>query len=64
VSAIDSLIGARDTMYASQFPVKVPTPKKAPPKKKPSKAPPKKAPAKKPAKKAPAKKPAKKAPKR
>ncbi len=62
VSALDSLIGIRDTMYCALFPVKTPTPKKAPPKKKPSKAPPKKAPAKKPAKKAPAKKPAKKAP--
>lgn|GEM_PF-4561305 len=64
VSSIDSLIDIRGKMYCSQFPVKVPTPKKAPPKKQPAKAPPKKAPAKKPAKKAPAKKPAKKAPKR
>ncbi len=52
-SQIDTLLGVRDTLYCSNFPVK--PPKKAPPKKKPVKAPPKKTPAKKPAKKAPAK---------
>jgi RimJ/RimL family protein N-acetyltransferase len=53
---IDALLGVRDTLYCSNFPVK--TPKKAPAKK-PVKAPPKKAPAKKPAK-APAKRGGKK----
>ena len=46
---IDSLLGVREKMYCSNFPVKTP-PKKAPAKK-PAKAPPKKAPAKKPTKK-------------
>ena len=46
---IDSLLGVREKMYCSNFPVKTP-PKKAPAKK-PVKAPPKKAPAKKPTKK-------------
>ena len=53
---IDALLGVRDTLYCSNFPVKTPT--KAPAKK-PVKAPPKKAPAKKPAK-APAKRGGKK----
>jgi hypothetical protein len=55
MSAMDSLLGVRETMYCSLLPVKSPPPKKAPPKKAPVKAPPKKAPAKKPSKKAPAK---------
>lgn len=46
---IDSLLGVREKMYCSNFPVKTP-PKKAPAKT-PVKAPPKKAPAKKPTKK-------------
>ena len=50
---MDSLLGVRETLYCSNFPVKTP-PKKAPGKT-PVKAPPKKAPAKKPAKKAPTK---------
>jgi RimJ/RimL family protein N-acetyltransferase len=56
-TSFDSIVGVREKMYCALFPVKTPTPKKAPPKKKPAKAPPKKKPAKKPAtKKAPAKK--------
>ena len=66
-SALATLIGARETMYAQNESIE-PAKKKAPSKKKPAKkkAPAKKKPAKKkPAKKkAPAKKPAKKAPKR
>ena len=46
---IDSLLGGREKMYCSNFPVKTP-PKKAPAKT-PVKAPPKKAPVKKPKKK-------------
>lgn len=52
---MNSMLGDPGTMYCSNFPVKTPMPKKAPPKKAPVKAPPKKAPAKKPAKKAPTK---------
>ena len=53
-SALDALLGVRETMYCQNVFVKPPK-KKAPAKKKPAKAPPKKTPAKTPAKKTPAK---------
>ena len=55
-SALDGMLGVRETMYCNNQAIEPPKKKKAPAKKKPAKAPPKKkAPAKKPAKKAPAK---------
>lgn len=52
LSALDALLGARETMYCVNQKIEPPKKKKAPAKKKQA---PKKAPAKKPAKKAPAK---------